>query len=465
MKQLFLTLAIALVGYCSYAQTNIFPLSGYTGIGTTSPANQLQIGSVGGTGYSGNAIAIGDGTNVVALHYGATGYLVANGNLAIGGNTNYTNQLFLASGGNVGMGTASPSSKVAIAGGDLQVENGQGRFKGWYNAGSGRAVEVGISSSVGYIYNYDRTAFSEGDLQIGGVTAGGMTVKATTGNVGIGTTSPSYKFQVNTGTNQNIQVRPYTFGSSGIFINAANDANTVSIPLEFGASSFSFNIGNVGIGTTSPNANLSFGSLTNIADPTIATGAGTIIALNDNAVNAYGIGVSALRNSKYDMWYQTGASNGGGYRWYIGTSEMMTMDYQGNIGIGTTSIPSAYKLAVNGAAIATSMTVKLYADWPDYVFKKNYHLLALSEVKTYIDKNQHLPNMPSEAEVAKNGINLGEIVKVQTKKIEELTLYLIEKDKQVGQLQDEVKQLKTEQGDRIAALEAALSKITNNTNK
>ncbi|QEC79308.1 hypothetical protein [Mucilaginibacter ginsenosidivorax] len=100
----------------------------------------------------------------------------------------------------------------------------------------------------------------------------------------------------------------------------------------------------------------------------------------------------------------------------------------GNVGVGTIDT-KGYKFAVNGNVIATSMTVKLYANWPDYVFKKDYTLPALTDVKTYIDENHHLPEIPSEQEVAKNGINLGEMNKLLLKKVEELTLYLIEKDK------------------------------------
>jgi len=113
----------------------------------------------------------------------------------------------------------------------------------------------------------------------------------------------------------------------------------------------------------------------------------------------------------------------------------------GNVGIGTVD-PHGYKLAVNGNVIATSMTVKLYNNWPDYVFKPNYRLPSLTAVKAYIDQNQHLPEMPSEQEVKDNGINLGEIVKIQTKKIEELTLYLINKDKQLEEQQKQIDALK-----------------------
>ncbi|OKS87296.1 hypothetical protein RG47T_2755 [Mucilaginibacter polytrichastri] len=65
--------------------------------------------------------------------------------------------------------------------------------------------------------------------------------------------------------------------------------------------------------------------------------------------------------------------------------------------------------------------------WPDYIFNPSYHALNLSDIKAYIDKNHHLPEIPSAQEVAKSGINLGEMNTKLLKKIEELTLYLIEK--------------------------------------
>jgi hypothetical protein len=87
------------------------------------------------------------------------------------------------------------------------------------------------------------------------------------------------------------------------------------------------------------------------------------------------------------------------------------------------------------------MTVKLYSDWPDYVFKKDYQLPSLKEVKAYIDRNQHLQEMPSEQEIAKDGLNLGEMNKLLVKKVEELTLYLIEKDNKDKQQQEQIDQL------------------------
>ncbi|MGF7075120.1 hypothetical protein [Mucilaginibacter sp. 3215] len=117
--------------------------------------------------------------------------------------------------------------------------------------------------------------------------------------------------------------------------------------------------------------------------------------------------------------------------------------------IGTQTMPSGYKLAVNGSAIVTSLTIKLNSNWPDYVFKPSYQLPSLTEVKTYIDQNQHLPEIPSADEIAKDGLNVGEMNKLLMKKVEELTLYLIEKDQQDKQKDKQLEELRK----RMAQLE------------
>lgn len=121
----------------------------------------------------------------------------------------------------------------------------------------------------------------------------------------------------------------------------------------------------------------------------------------------------------------------------------------GNVGIGTTSPDS--QLTVNGVIHAKEIKVDSSV-WPDYVFKRDYHLLSLTEVEDYIDKNQHLPEMPSEQEILKEGINLGEINKLLVKKVEELTLYLIHQKEETDQ------QHKTQQ-QQIDELKSQLAKL------
>ncbi len=72
--------------------------------------------------------------------------------------------------------------------------------------------------------------------------------------------------------------------------------------------------------------------------------------------------------------------------------------------------------------------------WSDYVFHKNYRLPALLEVEDYIDENGHLPDVPSEREVLENGVDVAEMNSILLKKIEELTLYVIQQQKEIEKL-------------------------------
>jgi hypothetical protein len=123
----------------------------------------------------------------------------------------------------------------------------------------------------------------------------------------------------------------------------------------------------------------------------------------------------------------------------IQTIDVPQLNISGNVGIGTIN-PDA-KLTVNGTIHSKEVKVDMNI-LPDYVFKPGYELLTLDEVKSYIDKNQHLPGVPSAEQVEKEGLKLGEMNVALLKKVEELTLYLLEKDKQDKQKQVQIDQLK-----------------------
>jgi hypothetical protein len=110
--------------------------------------------------------------------------------------------------------------------------------------------------------------------------------------------------------------------------------------------------------------------------------------------------------------------------------------------IGTTSSVDGseiYKLSVKGKVRADE--VKVYTTWADYVFAKGYDLKPLNQVEEYINTNGHLPNVPSADEIDKNGLKLGEMAKIQQEKIEELTLYLIQQNKEIEELKAQMKLL------------------------
>nr|WP_199158583.1 hypothetical protein [Pedobacter sp. ASV2] len=116
----------------------------------------------------------------------------------------------------------------------------------------------------------------------------------------------------------------------------------------------------------------------------------------------------------------------------------MTISTDGNIGIGTTSPKE--KLSVNGNIRAKEVKVEA-KDWPDYVFAKDYVLPTLAEIEKHIMEKGHLSEMPSAKDVENNGLVMGEMLNLQQKKIEELTLHLIQKDKEIAELFNRVKQI------------------------
>lgn len=98
-----------------------------------------------------------------------------------------------------------------------------------------------------------------------------------------------------------------------------------------------------------------------------------------------------------------------------------------------------YKLAVDGLLVAKEVyvTASNWA-WPDFVFEENYDLPSLEHIEAKVRSDKHLPGIPSAAEVQKNGVNMGELQMKLLQKVEELTLYVIDQQKQIKTLQSQL---------------------------
>jgi hypothetical protein len=98
-------------------------------------------------------------------------------------------------------------------------------------------------------------------------------------------------------------------------------------------------------------------------------------------------------------------------------------------------------LNVNGKVMCEELRVMDLGDWPDYVFSSDYDLPTLEEVEAHIESENHLPGMPDACTVEEEGIMIGEMQKLMMEKIEELTLYMIDMNKQNKEQQQEIDQL------------------------
>jgi hypothetical protein len=107
-------------------------------------------------------------------------------------------------------------------------------------------------------------------------------------------------------------------------------------------------------------------------------------------------------------------------------------------------IPSGYKLVVGGKILAEEVRITLVKDWPDYVFDKDYPLPRLADLEQFIHTNHHLPDIPSAAEMEAAGVSLGHMQSTLLRKLEELTLYLIQQHKTIETLQEKLAHLEQE---------------------
>jgi hypothetical protein len=184
--------------------------------------------------------------------------------------------------------------------------------------------------------------------------------------------------------------------------------------------------GNLGIGTLAPisalhitkNGSSLFGNF--YYNSVIQnTGATSGVSFGYHATEATGFVSSS--NSNSNLAFITNSSTGG---W----GERMRITANGDVGIGTSS-PTA-KLSVKGTIRAQKVTVDLN-NWADHVFEPSYRLQSLSELQEFIRVNKHLPEIPSAKEVEENGISVGDNQVLLLKKIEELTLYIIALEKRI----------------------------------
>ncbi len=245
-------------------------------------------------------------------------------------------------------------------------------------------------------------------------------------NVGIGTALPTEKLTVRQngiGISQEdgtgvTKVGFYTYsGYAYVQTHTNNDllfsTNNGSIQMTLTTA------GNVGIGNAAPNARL------------VVTRGTSATAFDGTAAFAGTTNISHFNYGTTEDTYIRGGKDN--------ARVFLADNIGGAVGIGTYTT-AGYKLAVNGNIRSKEVVVE--TGWADFVFAKEYKLLPLSEVESFIKTNKHLPDVPSAIEIQTNGLKVGEMQTKAMQKIEELTLYIIEMKKEMEAMKNIIDQKK-----------------------
>jgi hypothetical protein len=404
--------------------------SGDVGIGTATPLSRLNIKT--GTGYG---LIHSDATDNVQL---AT-YVSASGGW-IGTKSNHSLHFFsnnsnermtLDPAGNVGIGTTSPAFLMDL--------NGRARLR--YNGATAgiwlnKQDNTAPASFIGQYNDTTYGIFDNADF------TWKFAFNHSNNNLGIGTMTPRFPLTFPDaigdkislwGGNTSATAAHYGMGIQGALMQFFTNSSVADIAFGFGNSSvFTENArikgnGNMGIGTNSPAFTLDVNGRVRLRQNGVSPG----IWFNkpDNTQGAF---IGQYDANNFGIW-GPGA---------VGSWKFLFDGNDGTLRIGTTQKATGYLVNVGGKVIAEEVRVQLLASWPDYVFDKEYSLKPVGELETYIHDNKHLPNIPSSAEIEKNGQLLGDIQRRMMEKIEELTLYIIDQGKRIEKLEKENTQLK-----------------------
>ncbi|GAA4273202.1 hypothetical protein U6A24_19815 [Aquimarina gracilis] len=420
MKNFIFSLSILLTSALTAQQTNTFPVHGSVGIGTMNPQEKLEVtgkiylnsgpdddgiywarhnmtmGTIPGSYNHNNFKLKPGGSSQGVLQSVFQMYTAAS-------ETNHAEKIRIHTsgnsffnGGNVGIGTTNPQEKLEVKG-KIYLNSGpdddgiywarhnmtMGTIPGSYNHNNFKLKPGGSSQGVLQSVFQMYTAASETNHaeKIRIHTSGNSFFNG--GNVGIGTTNPQEKLEV----------------TGKIYLNSGPDDDGIYWARH-----------NMTMGTIPGSYN------------------------HNNFKLKPGGSSQGVLQSVFQM-YTAASETNHAEKIRIHTSGNSFFN-GGNVGIGTTTPDS--KLTVKGKIHAEEVKIDLSVPAPDYVFKKEYDLLTIDEVQQHIQEKGHLPNIPSAKVMEAEGVDLGAMNMKLLEKIEELTLYTIEQENRIKQLEQKM---------------------------
>lgn len=176
----------------------------------------------------------------------------------------------------------------------------------------------------------------------------------------------------------------------------------------------------------SSNLNAYLKTNTTIGLPSSEPGLSSILGWRGGANSADGYAHEMAFTDSNHVYIRSGATTS-----WDGWTRVLTENGTGNVSIGSSAVRG--KLNVNGDVITRKLRIT-QTGWADFVFDSTYSLMSLAELERFISANRHLPGVPTSSEVEQEGIDVSDTQVILLQKIEELTLHLIEQQKQIEEL-------------------------------
>jgi hypothetical protein len=364
------------------------------GIGTANPEVKFEVNGMGR--FTGISSPAANGSAVEISQSGNIGIIEAYNRSAGGIPLRIYGYPTAFLGGNVGVGTTSPGTKLDI-GGPTGAVYGTVAIKQVAAGQKGIWLQAYENNNAVNLYHAGSYAVLSTDYTSSGAHVP-LVLQTTGANVGIGTINPQGRLDLGNGT-----------GGTSIVWGGLNGANHYA---------------SIGTAYSTAALGLVYGLKLDPANDRFLYSYATL--------NRAGIRVGG-NSSDISFFSAPASTQTVGEVFDYGSNTKLIIKESGNVGIGTTS--PTHKFSVNGTIRAKEVIVD--TGWSDYVFEKGYRLAPLAEIERHIEANGHLPGIPSTAEVTAHGISVGEMQSLLLAKVEEITLHQIAQEKELIRLREE----------------------------